>query len=83
MPSLPSRNYTLAAAVKKHAKVDIKLSLSCPASLDFSTPLRIPCPGLQDTTEGSSEDMPDGEPRDPCKDAQEVHLRPKLRVHLR
>ena len=31
-----SRNLILAAAVKKHAKVDIKLFLPCPVSLDFS-----------------------------------------------
>ena len=30
MPKFPSRNYTLAIAVKKHAKVDIKLFLSYP-----------------------------------------------------
>ena len=35
--SLPSRNQTLAIAVKKHAKVDIKLFFSCPILLDFST----------------------------------------------
>ena len=29
-PKPPSRNYTLAIAVKKHATVDIKLFLSCP-----------------------------------------------------
>ena len=73
----------MAVAVKKHAKVDIKLFLSCPVLLDFPTPFQISRPGLQDATEGPSEDMPDGEPRDLCKDAQEVHLRPKLRVHER
>ena len=36
MPGLPSRNETLAVAVKKHAKVDIKLFFSCTVLLDFS-----------------------------------------------
>ena len=49
-PSLPPRNYTLAIAVKNHAKVDIKLSLSCPVLLDFSIPFQILCPGLQVTS---------------------------------
>ena len=35
-PSLPSINQTLAIAVKKHAKVDIKLFLPCPALLGVS-----------------------------------------------
>ena len=35
MPSLPSRNWTLARAVKKHIKVDIKIFLYCPTFLDF------------------------------------------------
>ena len=30
MPKFPSKNYILGIAVKKHAKVDIKLFLSCP-----------------------------------------------------
>ena len=34
-PSPPSRNQTLAVAVKKLAKMDIKLFLSCLLSLDF------------------------------------------------
>ena len=34
MASLPSRNYTFAIAVKKHAKVVIKLFLSCPILQD-------------------------------------------------
>ena len=36
MPSLFSRNSTLAIEVKTHAKVDIKLFLACPILLDFS-----------------------------------------------
>ena len=36
VPSLPSRNLTLAIAVKNHAKVDIKLFFSCLVLLDFS-----------------------------------------------
>ena len=46
MSSLPSRNETLAVAVKKHAKVDIKLFLSCPVLLDLSILFQIFCPGL-------------------------------------
>ena len=46
MSSLLSRNYTLAVAVKKHAKVDIKLFLACPVLLDFSILFRIFYPGL-------------------------------------
>ena len=45
-PSLPPGNQTPAAAVKKHAKVDIKPPLPCPAPLDFLIPLQISCPGL-------------------------------------
>ena len=44
--SLPSRNQTLAIAVKKHAKVDIKLFLSFIVLLDFSILFQIFCPGL-------------------------------------
>ena len=40
------RNETLAVAVKKHVKVDIKLFLSCPVLLDFSILFQIFCPGL-------------------------------------
>ena len=47
VPSLPSRNQTLAIAVKKHAKVDMKLLLSCPVLLDFSILFQIFCAGLQ------------------------------------
>ena len=46
MPTLPSRNYTLAIAGKKQAKVDMKLSLSCPILLGFSILFQIFCPGL-------------------------------------
>ena len=38
---------------------------------------------IYDATEDSSEDMPNGVLRDPYKDAQDVHLSLKLRVHLR
>ena len=38
---------------------------------------------IKDATEGSSEDMPNGVLRDLYKDAQEVHLRLKLRVDFR
>ena len=34
-------------AVKKHAKIDIKLFLSCPVFLDFSILFQIFCSGLQ------------------------------------
>ena len=44
--SLSSRNQTLAIAVKKHAKVDIKLFLSFIVLLDFSILFQIFCPGL-------------------------------------
>ena len=37
----------MAVAVKKKAKVDIKLFLSCPVLLDFSILFQIFCPGLQ------------------------------------
>ena len=43
----PSRNKTLAKAVKKHAKVDIQLFLPYPILLDFSILFQIFCPGLQ------------------------------------
>ena len=36
----------MAVAAKKHAKVDIKLFLSCPVILDLSILYQIPCPGL-------------------------------------
>ena len=36
----------LAIAVKKHAKVDVKLFLPCPLSLYLPILLHIPCPGL-------------------------------------
>ena len=45
VPSPLSRNSTLAVAVKKHSKIDIKLFLSCPALLDFSISFQIFCPG--------------------------------------
>ena len=37
----------MAVAVKKHAKVDIKLFLSCPVLLNFSSLFQIFCIGLQ------------------------------------
>ena len=46
VPSLRSRNYILAVAVKKQANVDIKLSFSFPFLLDFSIFFQIFCPGL-------------------------------------
>ena len=46
VPCLPSRYYTLAIAVKNNAKVDIKLSDSCPVLMDFSILFQIFCPGL-------------------------------------
>ena len=47
MPSLPPKNETLAIAVKKHAKKDIKPFLSCSILLDFSILSKILFPGLQ------------------------------------
>ena len=44
--SLHSTNSALAVAVKKNAKVDIKLFFSCPILLDFSILFQIFCPGL-------------------------------------
>ena len=46
VPSQPFRNYTLVIAVKKHAKVDVKLSLSCPILLDLSILFTVFCPVL-------------------------------------
>ena len=43
MPSLPCKNQTLTRAVKKHAKVDIKLFFSCPILLNFSNMFQILC----------------------------------------
>ena len=40
----------MTIAVKKHAKVDIKLSLSCIVLLDFSILFQIFCPGLSEQT---------------------------------
>ena len=48
MPSLPFTNSTLTLAVKKHAKVDIKLFFSCPVLLDFSILFQIFCTGLSE-----------------------------------
>ena len=42
----PLQNLTLAIVVKTHAKVDIKLFLSCPILLDFSILFQIFCTGL-------------------------------------
>ena len=50
MPSRPSRDQTLAAVVKKQAKENIKLFLSCPVLLDFSIFFQIFCPGLSEQT---------------------------------
>ena len=46
VPRLSSRNLTLVIAVKNHAKMDIKLTFSCPVLLDFSILFQIFCPGL-------------------------------------
>ena len=46
IPSLPSRNQTLAIAVKKHAKLDIFLN-SCPILLYLLTLCQIFCAGLK------------------------------------
>ena len=51
MPSLLSRNLTLALAVKKRAKIDLKLILSCPILLDFSILFQLICPGLSEQTD--------------------------------
>ena len=50
MPSLLFTNSTLTLAVKKHAKVDIKLFLSCPVLLDFSILFQIFSTGLSEWT---------------------------------
>ena len=50
VPGLPFRNETLAIAVKKHAKVDIKPFLSCLVLLDFSVLFQIFCPALSEQT---------------------------------
>ena len=45
--SLPSTNLiTLAILVQKHAKVDMKLFLSCPILMDFSILFQLFSPGL-------------------------------------
>ena len=46
VPSLSSRNATLAIAVKKHVEVDVRLFFSCPVFLDFSILFQLFCPGL-------------------------------------
>ena len=45
-PPPPLTEIKLAIAVKKHAQVDIKVTLPRPAPPDFLIPLQIPCPGL-------------------------------------
>ena len=47
VPSLPLKDQTLAIAVKKHAKKDIKPLLFRPILLDFSILSEIFCPELQ------------------------------------
>ena len=37
LPSIPFRNKTLVLVVKNYAKIDTKVSLSCPILLDFLT----------------------------------------------
>ena len=49
MPSLSSKNLTVAIAVKSHAKMGIKIFFSCPISLGFSILFQIFCPGLSKT----------------------------------
>ena len=49
VPSLPSRNLTLATAVKNHAKMNVKLFFFCPVLLDFPILFQIPRPRLQAT----------------------------------
>ena len=46
VPSLPARTQISARVIRKLAKVDIKLFLSCPILLDFSILFQIFCPGL-------------------------------------
>ena len=47
VPSLPSRNQTLAIAAENHANIERKLFFSCPVFLEYSILFQTFCLGLQ------------------------------------